>query len=126
MPSASIVATLYSNDFYVNQQPGPAYDPQHPVTLVLTLHLHNPTPNEILVDGIGDADWTLFAPDTARTIASGSTDGPDRLRIAPHDTESVELHVAVANGLFRRTGTYGLALQFFGRVETRVRATIVS
>lgn len=120
----SMIITVFAPDFFVDQMPGPGYDPTSSVRVPATLHLHNNTEHRIELAGTGAVAWRLATADTAESIAVGVASVPEQVLVGVGDTHALEFFVDAARGAFRRGGSYRLEVTYFAKVETRVDVTI--
>lgn len=125
MTQHALTTTLFAPDFYVNQQPGPGYDPRAPVRVQATLHLHNYSEHPVDLSGTGSVAWVIDALDDRMVVAEGTASTPPGIMVGAGDTFALVFVLTPARGDFRRSGSYRLRATFFKTSETRVDVTIV-
>jgi hypothetical protein len=120
-----MTVTLFAPDFYVDQQPGPGYDPKRPIRVPATMHLHNDSDHAIDLSGTGRVRWSILALDTGTPVATGDAPVPDQIVVGASDTYALEFLLEPPRGAFAWSGSHRLVASFFRTAETRVEISIV-
>lgn len=118
------VLTIFVPDVFV---PGDSLDPDRrwpAVMLPITLHVHNPSDDEMLLEGRRVATWCVRELASGKVVALGRAAVEPHLTLAPHTTQAFEFLADPPSTAFAHGGTYVIELEHLAQLETRIRVTL--